>query len=109
VAFTKVLTYIIYIILEFTPSIILIYTPFPILEIVSTGIIFPLHSCVHSIRTIFTLLHPFPSFSPFHCTNQLRQDVFHPLVFHFCKRKKMIFFVVYTVSFLMTFPCIYVL
>jgi hypothetical protein len=51
------LQYIKYIILEFTPSTILLQLPLPaILGIVSTGIIFPLH--------VYTVLVPYsPSFT----------------------------------------------
>jgi hypothetical protein len=48
-----------YIILECIPSTILLHTPSPIPGILSTNIIFLLHTYVHNICTIFTLLLPF--------------------------------------------------
>jgi hypothetical protein len=60
VAFTKVFTICQNTIAEFIPSIIFLYPPHHIPGIVSTGICFHLHSCVHSIGIILTLLHPFP-------------------------------------------------
>jgi hypothetical protein len=47
-----------YIITKFTPSIILLYTPFPTPGIVSTGVIFPF-SYKSTCFTTFTLQHPF--------------------------------------------------
>jgi hypothetical protein len=44
------------------PPFTFIYPPIP--GIVSAGIFFLFTFCVHSICTIFTLLHPFPTFSP---------------------------------------------
>jgi hypothetical protein len=53
-----------YIILEFTPSNILPYPPLPLFLVVSTGVIFHLHTCVHIICTIFPLPHSFLTSSP---------------------------------------------
>jgi hypothetical protein len=51
-----------YIIVEFTPSIILFYPPFPsFLEWLQKVSFFHLHTCVHNICTIFTHLHPLPN------------------------------------------------
>jgi hypothetical protein len=49
-----------YIIVEFTPSIILLYLP----GIVSTASFFRIHIWVHNISTTFTLLPPFLVSSP---------------------------------------------
>jgi hypothetical protein len=73
VTFTKLLHYII---LEFTPSIILLYPPLPIPRIVSPGLIFPLThmstECLHHIHPPI----PFPYIlSPPTGTNP-RQDLF---------------------------------
>jgi hypothetical protein len=76
-----------YIILEFTPSSILFHSPSPIPGIISTGVLFYFHTCAHSICTIFTLPYPFPTSSPSHGATP-RQDLFHPPVLWFCKRKK---------------------
>jgi hypothetical protein len=50
--------------------------------------LFHLHTCVHSIRTIFTLLYPFPTSSPLPLVPTPRQDLFCPSVHRFCKNKK---------------------
>jgi hypothetical protein len=78
-------------IVEFTTSIILLYTHAPILRIVSTGLIFYFHIWVHSISTIFILLHPFLLSSPLPLVPTPRQDLFYFLVIcfwgeksHFC-------------------------
>jgi hypothetical protein len=52
VTFIKVLTK--YIIPKFTHFIILLYSPSPIPRIVSAGLIFHFHTCIHNISTIFT-------------------------------------------------------
>jgi hypothetical protein len=49
---------------------------------------FHLHTCIHSICTIFTLPHPFPTSSSSHCYQPPRQDRFCPPVLGFCKREK---------------------
>jgi hypothetical protein len=87
----KLLQWIKYIILEFTPSTVFLYPPSPCIpRIVSMGIILYLHTCVHSIWTVFTLL---PSFlhdlTPATCINHPpRQNLFCSPVLQFCKRKK---------------------
>jgi hypothetical protein len=81
------LQYIKYIILEFIPSIILLYPLFSIPGIVSTGNY--LHTCVHSICTRFTLLHPFPTSSLLPLVpSPSRQDLFnlHACVHSICTR-----------------------
>jgi hypothetical protein len=63
-------------------------------EILSTGIFFQLHTCVHSICTIFTLLHPFPT------SSSLLLVPNTPSMTWFCKRKKkMTFLLVATQGF----------
>jgi hypothetical protein len=46
------------------PLIILLYPPPLIPGIVSTCLILPFYTCVHSISTTFSLLHPFLISSP---------------------------------------------
>jgi hypothetical protein len=60
----KLLQYINIIILEFIPFTVLLYPLFPpFLEWFQRVSFFHLHICIHSICTIFTLLHPFPTTS----------------------------------------------
>jgi hypothetical protein len=66
------------------------HSPLPpshIHRILSVVSFFNLHTYVHSTMYVFTLLHYFPTSSPSHSTNPPRQDLFHPLVLRFCKRK----------------------
>jgi hypothetical protein len=60
----KFLQCIIYTLLEFMCSTVFFICPSPIPGIVSTGIIFHLHTSVHRICTIFILPCPFPATSP---------------------------------------------
>jgi hypothetical protein len=57
---------------------------------VSTSVIFYLHTHIHNICTKSTFPHPFLTSSPLLLvlSPTQRQDVFHPLVFQICKRKK---------------------
>jgi hypothetical protein len=72
----KFLQYIKYIILEFTPLPFYLILPPPFLEQLQQVSFFHLHTCVHSICIIFTLLHPFPTFPPSHWYQPPRQDLF---------------------------------
>jgi hypothetical protein len=109
----KFLQYIKYIILEFTPSTILLHSPSLIPWIVSTGLIFPFtYMCIQYLHCIHPT--PFPYlFPPTHTgTNSQRQDLFHPPVLQFCKRKKYFWlFKIATqgVSLWHFYVCIYVL
>jgi hypothetical protein len=77
-----------YIIVEFTLSITLFYplpsSP-PFLEHFQQISLFHLHTCVHDISTVFTLLHTFLIFSPVVISANLIQDLFCLLVLHLCK------------------------
>jgi hypothetical protein len=71
----------------------------------------PLHTCVHIFCTLFIILTPFPSPPPPMVPNPLhpRQDLFSEFV-----GKNMTFLLIwdkgsYTGSFLVIFPCMYVL
>jgi hypothetical protein len=81
----KFLRYIKYIILEFIPSILLYSLNPPIPGIVSTGIILHLHTCVHNICTIFTLLHSFPTPSILWNIRNLREK---HCIFNWCLRER---------------------
>jgi hypothetical protein len=122
--YTEFLQFIKYIILEFIPSTALLYPPsLPMPGIVSTSIIFAFtYMCTHFLHCI----HP-PT--PFPTTSHLllkprsypRQDLFHHPVLWFSRRKKiedkkksMTFLLVLdkgskTGSFLVIFPCMYIL
>jgi hypothetical protein len=81
VSFTKVLT----------PFTILFHTPSPIPGIVSTNIIYPfVHTYVHNICSIFTVLHHFPTSLHTGTTPppRPRQDLFCPPVLQFCIKKE---------------------
>jgi hypothetical protein len=87
----KSLQYIKHLILEFTPSIILLYLPL-FQEEFQKVLFFHLHTCIHSICTKFTFLYPFPTSSLLPLVPPApRQDLFHTLVLWFCKRKWMTF------------------
>jgi hypothetical protein len=105
----KFLQYIKCIILEFTPSTILLYPLLLLfLEQFPEVSFFHLHTCVHSICTIFTLLHPIPTSSPFPLVDPSPQAGSSSTLLV----KNMTFLFVwysYIWSFLVTFPCIYVL
>jgi hypothetical protein len=62
----------------------------PIPGTFSTGTIFHLHTCLHSICTIFTLPSPFPHLPPLTGTNlhPPRQNLFCLPVLQFCIRKE---------------------
>jgi hypothetical protein len=112
--FQKILQYIKYIILEFTPSTILLYLSLPrSWNSFSEYLFFYLHTCVHRICTIFTLLHPFSISSPHTGTNHPRQDLFCPPVLQFCKRQEkmtlLLIYKSYIGSFLLALPGLYVL
>jgi hypothetical protein len=70
-AFTRVLEYIKYILIEFTPSIILLYPSSPIPRIISTGVIFPFY--IH-VCTAFAPYSPFTAFPP----PPLPSDLYQP-------------------------------
>jgi hypothetical protein len=77
-------------------SIILLYPPVPIPEIVSTGLIVPF---TYMCRKYLHYIHP-PAFFPHILTpptgtnHPPRQELFHPSVLQFCKRKTMTFLLV---------------
>jgi hypothetical protein len=106
----KLLQYITYIIVEFIPPSFSYIPPPPVPGIVSTGLIFHLHTWVHNICTIFTLLHPFPTSSHYHCYQPPPDRTSSTLLSSdFVKEKKMMSLFVedsYTRSFLVAFPCI---
>jgi hypothetical protein len=75
------LQYIKYITFKFTPSIILLYLPFPpLLEWFQQVSFSHLHTYIHNIYTIFTLLCSLSTSSPLPLVPMPRQDLFHPLV-----------------------------
>jgi hypothetical protein len=86
-----------YIILEFTPYIVL---PSPILEQFQQVSFFHLYTCVHSICTVFTPPWPFPTSFPVHSHQQLspRRDLFYPPVVWFCKRRKKWYFCFFKIA-----------
>jgi hypothetical protein len=63
--------------------------------IVSTGIIFHLHTYMHSVCIIFTFPHFFPAYSPSHWYQSPQDRTCSALLFvlWFCKRKNDIFVV----------------
>jgi hypothetical protein len=80
----------------------------PIPGIVSTGLIFPFHTWVHSFSTTFTILLPF-LISPPPLYQSPGQDLFYLLVLCFWRKKKKNIFVClsyYTECFTVTFPYI---
>jgi hypothetical protein len=81
------------IILEFTPSIILLYSVSPIPGIVSNSLIFPfIYMCTQWIY--FHYIHPptlFPHILPPLTGINPWQDLFCPSDLWFCKRKKLTF------------------
>jgi hypothetical protein len=107
-----------YIILQLTPSTILLRLPPspPFLEYFQQVSFFHLHTCVHSICTIFTFLYPFPTSSPLPMgtdpTSAPDRTCSTLLFSNFVKKKKkwhFCFFKTALQSFLVTFSCIYIL
>jgi hypothetical protein len=90
-----------YIIVELTPPSFS-FTSLPLIHgIVSAGLIFPFTHTV--ICTIFILLHPLPTSSPFSLVPMPQEGPVLPSCSPFlCKTKCS------TGSFLVTFPCIYI-
>jgi hypothetical protein len=87
----EILQYIKYITLEFTPYSTLFY-PLPLspfLEYFQQVSFLHLHTRVHIFYTVFTFLYPFPTTSSSHwCNPPSGQDLFHPSVLRFCRRKE---------------------
>jgi hypothetical protein len=71
-------------VVKFTPSIILLCPS--LFRIVSAGLIFPFHTWVHNISTLFTLLHPFLISLPLTPVTTPRQDLFYLPSLHFWKK-----------------------
>jgi hypothetical protein len=83
----KFLQYIEYIILEFTPFVILLYHPLSIPGIVSTGLIFTFTYICTQYLHLFTPPRPFPTSSPSLLCQPGRHYLFCPPVLRLCKRK----------------------
>jgi hypothetical protein len=70
-------------------STILLYRPFLHTWNSFNSSHFSIQTCMHSICTIFTILHPFPTYSHFPLvTNPPRQDLFHLLFSEIVKERK---------------------
>jgi hypothetical protein len=76
-----------YIIVEFTPPSFSFISPTPFLEWFQQISLFHLHTCIHNICTIFTLLHPFFISSPFPLVPNPQTEPVYILVLHFWKKE----------------------
>jgi hypothetical protein len=79
------------------------------LKIVSIVLIFHFDTWVHSISTIFTFLYPFLRSSSLSLVPTPGQDLFYFPVVHFWKKILLFTYDSQIRSFIMLFPCVYVI